>query len=354
MSRSSRKKEHIHLTLKEEIQEPQSLDDVQFVHNCLPEITMEEISLTTSVGGLQLSSPIIINAMTGGAKEVTRINEHLAFIARETGLAMAVGSQMAAIKEPELADTYRIVRKINPGGILFANIGSEATPDMAEKAIHMIEANGLQIHLNAVQELVMPEGDRGFKGLLSRIEKIVQTVKVPVIVKEVGFGIGKDQANKLAEIGVAALDVGGKGGTNFARIENNRRNEPMLAFNDWGISTASSLLEVSAVHDRLSIIASGGIRTAMDVARGIALGARAAGLAAPFLKYAVSDTWEEGVAFVHRLHEELATIMGALGVTTIEQLRKVPVVIKGDTYHWATMRGIDCAKYAQRPSFWSY
>ncbi|HBI02443.1 MAG TPA: type 2 isopentenyl-diphosphate Delta-isomerase [Paenibacillaceae bacterium] len=348
MSRSSRKKEHIQLTLREECLGIQSLDDVQFVHNCLPEFAMDEISLNTSIGGLQLSSPIIVNAMTGGANEVTGINEHLAMIARETKLAMAVGSQMAAIKDPGVEETYRVVRKANPKGIIFANIGSEATPEMAQKAVDMIEANGLQIHLNAVQELVMPEGDRTFKGVLQRIEKIVQALHVPVIIKEVGFGISGQQARKLAEIGVSAIDVGGKGGTNFARIENGRRENPMLSFNDWGISTASSLLEVSSLKHKIGIVSSGGIRTAIDVARGIALGASAAGIAGSFLHYAVKDRWEEGVYYAHLLHQELAKIMGALGVATVEQLRKVPVIIKGETYHWATMRGIDCRIFAQR------
>lgn len=348
MSRSSRKKEHIQLTLREELLGTQGLEDVQFVHNCLPEIAMDEISLNTSIGGLKLSSPIIINAMTGGAHEVAPINEHLATMARETKLAMAVGSQMAAIKDQDLEDTYRIVRKVNPKGIIFANLGSEATPEMAKKAVDMIEANGLQIHLNAVQELVMPEGDRSFKGVLRRIEKIVQEIQVPVIVKEVGFGIGGQQANKLAEIGVSAIDVGGKGGTNFARIENRRRSNPMYSFNAWGISTSASLLEVSPLKEKIGVVVSGGIRTALDVARGIALGAHAAGIAGPFLKYAMVHSWEEGVGFVHSLHHELANIMGSLGVATVEQLRNVPVVIKGETYHWATMRGVNCRIFAQR------
>lgn len=348
MSRSSRKKEHIQLTLREEAVGTQSLDDVLFVHNCLPEIAMDEITLNTSIGGLQLSSPIIVNAMTGGAREVKGINERLAAIARETKLAMAVGSQMAAIKDTGLEDTYRIVRQTNPKGIIFANLGSEATPEMAQKAVDMIEANGLQIHLNAVQELVMPEGDRTFKGILQRIEKIVHAVQVPVIVKEVGFGIGGPQARRLAEVGVTAIDVGGKGGTNFARIENGRRENPMLSFNDWGISTASSLLEISPLKDKIGIVASGGIRTAKDVARGLALGASAVGIAGSFLQYGIKDSWEEGVQFVHLLHQELANIMGALGVARVEQFNNVPVVIKGETYHWATMRGIDCRIFAQR------
>jgi isopentenyl-diphosphate delta-isomerase len=348
MSRTSRKREHVEHALTTGWSGAHGLDDVKFVHNPLPDIALQQIDMQTTIGGLVLGSPIVVNAMTGGASETYHINQSLGRLAREMGLALAVGSQMAAIKDPSLADTYRVARLEHPNGILFANLGAEATPEMAQRAVDMIEANALQIHLNVMQELIMPEGERDFHGALHRIEKIVSALDVPVIVKEVGFGMSREAARKLVECGVAAIDVGGRGGTNFARIENMRRAVSLDMLNEWGISTAASLLEVVGLAKRPDIMATGGIQNGMDIARCLALGASCVGMAGVFLRYAVEERIEEAVGYVRRLHEQLTIIMTALGASTIPELQRIPLVITGETYHWASLRGIDCAVFARR------
>ncbi|MBN6188578.1 type 2 isopentenyl-diphosphate Delta-isomerase [Aneurinibacillus sp. BA2021] len=348
MSRTSRKREHIEHALTTGQSGAHGLSDVKFVHNCLPDLALGQIDSRTTIGGLALSSPIVVNAMTGGADETYSINQALGILAHETGAALAVGSQMAAVKNASLADTYQVARREHPHGILFGNLGAEATPDMARRAVEMIEADALQIHLNVMQELIMPEGERDFTGALRRIEAIVAAVDVPVIVKEVGFGMSREAAQKLASCGVAAVDIGGRGGTNFAEIENLRRTQPFTGLNEWGIPTAASLLEVAALSDPPDIVATGGIQTALDVARCLALGASCVGMAGAFLRYAVEGRIEEAVQYMRSLHEELAVIMTALGAINIAALQRVPLVITGETYHWAEQRGIDCRTLAAR------
>lgn len=348
MSRTSRKREHIEHALATGQSGAHGLSDVKFVHNCLPNLAMGQIDSKTSIGGLALSSPIVVNAMTGGADETHSINQALGILAHETGAALAVGSQMAAVKDASLSETYSIARKEHPNGVLFGNLGAEATPDMACRAVAMIEADALQIHLNVMQELIMPEGERDFSGALRRIEAIVRAVEVPVIVKEVGFGMSREAAVKLTACGVAAIDVGGRGGTNFAQIENMRRPQPFTGLNEWGISTAASLLEVATLSDRPDVMATGGIKTALDIARCLSLGASCVGMAGAFLRYATEGRIEDAIDYMRRLREELTVIMTALGAMDIVSLGRVPLVITGETYHWATQRGIDCSVFAKR------
>lgn len=348
MSRTSRKREHIEHALTTGQSGTHGLEDVKFVHNCLPDIDYEQVDRHTTIGGLALSSPIVVNAMTGGASETYTINQSLGMLAHEAGMALAVGSQMAAIKDPSLVETYRIARREHPHGILFGNLGAEATPEMALRAVDMVEADALQIHLNVMQELIMPEGERNFSGALRRIEAIVAALEVPVIVKEVGFGMSREAAEKLASCGVAAIDVGGRGGTNFARIENMRRTQPFDILNEWGISTAVSLLEVTQLEERIDVMATGGIRTGLDVARCLALGASCVGMAGAFLRYAVHGEMQEAIEYVRGLHKELTVIMTALGASSIPSLQRVPLVVTGDAYHWAAQRGIDCTALARR------
>jgi isopentenyl-diphosphate delta-isomerase len=348
VSRSSRKMDHVRYALSVGQSGRNGLDDIRFVHNPLPETSLEHISLTTSIGDLVMSSPIVINAMTGGAAETEEINYGLAAAANETGIAMAVGSQMAALKHPETVRSYSIVRKANPHGLLFANLGSEATLDQAERAVEMIEADGIQIHLNVVQELVMPEGDRSFAGMLDRIYEIAKGVGVPVIVKEVGFGMTAEAASRLLSAGVTAVDCGGAGGTNFAAVENARRDAPLPWFNDWGIPTAASLLEVLEVSNAERTIASGGIRTSLEAAKALALGAGAVGIAGAFLRILKEGGIEALIRTINDVHAEIRLIMAAVGASTIAELRQAPLLIGGETAHWCWARGIDVRKYARR------
>lgn len=346
--RISRKIDHIRHALRLGQSGNTGFDDIKLVHSCLPETSMEHISLTTTIGELNLSSPIIINAMTGGALETEEINRGLAIAAREHGLAMAVGSQMSAVKNKEVSGSYKIVRKTNPEGVVFANLGSEATVEQAELAVEMLEADALQIHLNAMQELIMPEGDKDFRGALERIAEIVNRLHVPVIVKEVGFGLTMEAARTLTRLGVRILDVGGAGGTNFAAIENARRQTPIRSINDWGIKTSVALLEVLETSGQADVIASGGIRTSLDICKSLALGASAAGMAGSLLKTLQEGGIDPLIRQIGTLTSELKLLMTALGAPNVEALRRVPAVITGETAEWCRLRGIDSASYARR------
>jgi isopentenyl-diphosphate Delta-isomerase len=348
MSRSSRKMDHVRHALSIGQQGHNGLNDIRFIHNPLPESSTDQISLTSRIGDLTLSSPILINAMTGGAEGTERINFGLASAARETGIAMAVGSQMSAVRDKRVAYSYSVARQANPNGILIANLGSEASLEQAQEAIEMIEANALQIHLNAVQELVMQEGDRSFTGALRRIERIVHGCGVPVIVKEVGFGMTAKAASRLLALGVSAVDCGGYGGTNFARIENARRDKPLECFDDWGNSTSVSLLELLEAAGPERSIASGGIGSSLDTAKALALGAGAVGIAGAFLRALVDGGIEALVKTIESWHEELRFIIAAVGTNDLADLRRSPLLISGETAHWCWARGIDIRKYAQR------
>ncbi|WP_281886882.1 type 2 isopentenyl-diphosphate Delta-isomerase [Paenibacillus sp. YYML68] len=356
--RIPRKLEHVHHALQLGQSGLHGLDDVKLIHNCLPGVSTEYIALPTTIGELSLSSPIVINAMTGGAHETEEINRELAIAARETGLAMAVGSQMSAIKNPEVASSYQIVRRVNPDGIVFGNLGSEATVEQAERAVHMLQADGLQIHLNVMQELIMPEGDRSFTGMLERIQHIVRAIGVPVMVKEVGFGIAREHAEALIQAGVTMLDVGGSGGTNFARIENARREQALDWLNNWGCTTSVALLEVLEAKRRLqaeakglSVIATGGMATALDACRALVVGASAVGMAGALLKVQRTEGTEALISHIGRLHSELKLLMTALGAATIDELHQVPIVITGETAEWCVARGIDHHTYARRQGY---
>ena len=350
VTRAKRKKEHIDHALSTGQKRLTGFDDITFVHVSLPETALSQVDTSTKIGELFLSSPIFINAMTGGGGQTTlEINRALARAAAETNIPVAVGSQMSALNDPAERPSYEVVRQENPKGLVFANLGSEATVDQAQRAVDMIEADLLQIHLNVIQEIVMPEGDRCFEGRLRRIEEICRTVSVPVSVKEVGFGMSRETATHLFNAGAAAVDVGGYGGTNFSEIENLRRDQAVEFFNQWGISTAASIAEVSTVcSEHGTVIASGGLQNALDLAKSIALGASAAGMAGYFLKVLTTSGEDALVEEITGLISDLKRIMTVLGCKTIDELKKAPLVLKGDTYHWLKARGIDSSAYSMR------
>jgi len=349
VSRSKRKWDHIQFALSTGQERLTGLDDIMFVHQSLPGIGLEDISLNTKIGELSLSSPIFINAMTGGGGEKTlKINRDLARVAKESGMAIAIGSQMSALKNAEEEETYRIVRMENPHGIVIGNLGSEASVDEAKRAVSMLEADALQIHLNVIQELAMPEGDRDFSGDLKRIEAIVKEIDRPIIVKEVGFGMNKQVVAQLFSVGVKVVDVGGYGGTNFSKIENERRQHLLRFFNGWGIPTAASIAEAKNSGCSIDVISSGGIQTSLDIAKSIALGANLVGIAGYFLKILVKEGLESLMKEVDLIHEELSFIMTALGTRTIKELQQAPLVISGRTHHWLQERNIDTKQYSLR------
>ncbi|MCM3077920.1 type 2 isopentenyl-diphosphate Delta-isomerase [Brevibacillus invocatus] len=349
MDRSQRKMDHIQHALSTNDLQRNGFDDVRFIPNSLPNIHYGNTLLVTDLGPFRLTSPIFINAMTGGAAATTEINQKLAIIAKERGLAMAVGSQMAALRDPTARESYTIVRKENPHGILFANIGAEATVEQAQAAVEMIEANALQIHLNVMQELLMPEGDRDFSGYLEKIQRIKNKLSVPVLVKEVGFGMSADTIQKLVDIGIQMIDVGGRGGTNFAKVENLRRSQPLPMFDDWGLSTVESLLEASILANRhLSVMATGGVRHGLDVAKALSLGAEAVGIAGALLRLVKTGTIDECLQAVDAWHHEIRIAMTSLGIANTDRFRGLPLVIMGQTADYARLRGIDLVGLAQR------
>jgi len=325
--------------------------DVHLVHQSLPELSLDEVDLSTSIGGVALPQPVLINAMTGGAHGVAAINRDLAAVAAELGLAMAVGSQTAGLREPEVRETYRVVRQANPRGVILANLSSDATLEEARAAVEMVGADLLQLHLNVPQELRMPEGDRDFRGRLERIARIVQELPVPVVVKECGFGVARETARKLYDAGVRVIDVSGRGGTNFAWIENRRAGltDPDPGLEHWGIPTACSLAEVAALGlPGLELVASGGIRHGSEAAKALALGARAVAVAGPVLVRHQREGRTGARAYLEGLLADLRAAVLLCGARTLADLQRRPVVITGFVGEWCRLRGVDVAALANR------
>jgi isopentenyl-diphosphate Delta-isomerase len=320
------------------------------VHQSLPELALDQIDLTTTVGGLRFARPVLINAMTGGAHGVAEINRDLALLAAELDLPMAVGSQTAGIREPEVAESYRVVRRSHPHGVLLANVGAGATVRDALAAVEMLQANALQLHLNAPQELVMPEGDRDFRGQLASIGTLVRQAGVPVIVKECGFGMSRETARQLYDVGVRAIDVSGRGGTNFAWIEGQRGGEDLdPGLQEWGIPTAAAVAEVAALGlPGLELIASGGIAYGSEAAKALALGASAVGVAGAVLRARQAGGIDRARAFLSGLLADLTRALVLTGAHSIPALQRRPVVITGETGQWCRLRGVDLVGLANR------
>ena len=305
---------------------------VHVVPNCLPEINRKQVSLETCLPGIgTLKHPLLLNAITGGAEEVTSINRQLGQIAKETGCALAAGSQYGAIKSGKYAESFKVLRRENPQGIIFANVSALASVEEGQKAVDMLEAQALQIHLNVAQELAMEEGDRDFTGYLKNIEAMVKNVSVPVIVKETGCGMAKAELKTLTGIGVQLVDLGGMGGTNFMAIEAARYKKANQELQYWGLPTAISLLWAQEVLTKeQGIIASGGIRSSMDVLKALILGAKAVGMAGNILKALTDGGVENATQEINTLNEKLRDFMVLVGCKKISQLTKVPVYFTGD------------------------
>jgi isopentenyl-diphosphate delta-isomerase len=338
LSIKQRKDDHIRINLEEDVAFPSlttGLEDWRFVHQALPEINYSEVQTATSIFGRQVNAPILISSMTGGSEQAQTINRALASAAQIRGVAMGVGSQRTGIEHSETAQSFR-VRDLAPDILLLANLGGVQlnygyTAEQCQRAVEMIEADALILHLNPLQEVVQAEGDINWRGLLKRIAEVCCTIGVPVIVKEVGWGISREAARQLIEAGVSAIDVAGAGGTSWSQVEMHRAPTERLrrlagAFADWGIPTTQSLVWVREERDALErsdvqIFASGGVRSGIDIAKCLALGADLVGLAGPFLKKAVQGV-ESVVDEMELLEAELRIAMFASGSPTIESLRR--------------------------------
>lgn len=332
-----RKADHIRINLEEDVQFPRlttGLERYRFIHQALPELNLDEIDLSTTLLGKRLRAPLLISSMTGGTETARTINRNLAQAAQAAGIAMGLGSQRAAIENPALASTYQ-VRDLAPDILLFANLGAVQLNygygvDQCRRAVEMVEADALILHLNALQEAVQPGGDGNWKGLLRRIEAVCRALPVPVVVKEVGWGLSERVARQLAEAGVAALDVAGAGGTSWSEVEARRAPTELhrrvaSAFADWGLPTAETLLMARRGAPNLPIIASGGLRDGIDVAKCIALGAAAAGMAGPFLKAAAVST-EAVSEVITEVTRVLRIAMFCAGAGSIPELQATPLL----------------------------
>ncbi len=332
----SRKSDHLRINLEEEVRSGLSngLERFRFLHQALPELDLEQVDLRLELFQRPLKAPLLISSMTGGTPEAQRINHNLARAAEQCGVAMGVGSQRAALEQPELAATFQ-VRHLAPHILLFANLGAVQLNygygvDECRRAVEMIEADGLILHLNPLQEALQAEGETRFGGLLRRIERVCHALPVPVIAKEVGWGISGRVARWLAEAGVAAIDVAGAGGTSWSQVEMHRAPDERRArlaalFVDWGIPTAEALIQVRQAVPEMTLFASGGLRNGIEVAKCLALGATLAGIAGPFLKAAARSA-EEAVAAITEIRHQLQVCMFAVGAADLAQLRQTPLI----------------------------
>lgn len=329
--RSLRKKEHLENYLKSSYKSDSLFDDVFLYHQAVSELDYDEIDTSVEFLGREISFPFMINAITGGNEYVNGINEDLANIAKNLNIPMAVGSQKIALDDEEAVESFSNVREINPEGIVISNLGALASLEDAKKAVDMIDADALQIHLNIGQELVMTEGDRSFKQILKNIESIVNGLGKPVIVKEIGMGISKESCEKLYSVGVRYIDIAGKGGSNFVEIENLRN--PLANFTElysWGIPTALSLYDLTRMNkEDLKIISSGGIRTATDIVKSLALGAEMTAASGEVLNYLVHGNYEIALNFVNGLKNKLKIIMMLSDCKNIEELKHIDYKITG-------------------------
>lgn len=320
----NRKDDHLKYALS---QSPQinDFDKVRFVPEALPGVNPESVDLSVSLFGRVFPHRIYINAMTGGSKHGEAINRKLAMLAHECGLPMATGSLSAAIKNPEWIPGFQAIRELHPDGFLMANIGLSQTVEGAKRAMDILSADALQIHLNAAQEITMPEGDVDFESWESRLCALMSAEKRPVIVKETGNGMSRATMDRLVQMGASAIDVSGTGGTNFIRIENQRRKNPMETFESHGLSTVESLLEGKELP--VPLFASGGIRGAYDIVKALALGADMVGMSGYFLRLVEDHPLEEAIESVKQLLRDVKAIVAVLNCQTISELRKVPILL---------------------------
>ncbi|HEY9750899.1 MAG TPA: type 2 isopentenyl-diphosphate Delta-isomerase [Allocoleopsis sp.] len=329
----SRKADHIRICLDEDVQCYQvtnGLERYRFTHCCLPELDRSDIDLTTQFLGKQLGAPLLISSMTGGTELAQTINYRLAAVAQHYKIAMGVGSQRVAVENPEVAPTFN-VRSLAPDILLFANLGAVQLNysyglDQCLRVVDWLEADALILHLNPLQECVQTRGDTNFRGLLAKIATLCEKLPVPVIAKEVGNGISATMAQKLIEAGVQAIDVAGAGGTSWAKVESERATDAKqrrlgATFADWGLPTAECITTIRAIAPTIPLIASGGLRNGLEVAKAIALGADLAGLAQPFLQ-AACESEAALDELVEILMAEIATVLFCTGNANIEALKR--------------------------------
>ena len=327
-----RKSDHIRINLEEDVSSGMTsgLERYHFTHEALPEMALTDVDLGLTLFKKHLRAPILISSMTGGTEEAGEINQRLAEAAQETGIAMGVGSQRAAIEDSRQAATFKICRDVAPDALLFANIGAVQLNygygiDECRRAVDMLAADALILHLNPLQEAVQAGGDTSFAGLAKKIEEICKKLEVPVIAKEVGWGISERTAKLLTNCGVSAIDVAGAGGTSWSQVEMHRAPDEFTCelaatFVDWGINTADSILNVKKSAPEMTIFASGGLKNGLDIAKSIVLGATLGGMATPFLRSAMVST-EKTIEMVGLIKSQLEVTLFSSGISDLAQLK---------------------------------
>ena len=361
MSIMKRKQRHIRVSIEENVDSeiPTGFGDVSLVHRAVPEIDLRDVDASTKLFGRKLSAPLIISAITGGTDEAERINRILATVAQKYNIGIGVGSQRIAIEQPELERTFSVVREAAQDALVIGNIGCPQISlgwgvREARKAIEMIDADVLAIHMNPLQEAVQVRGDTKYRGIVKKIKELTGSLGVPVVMKETGAGISHEDAARLEEVGVAGFEVSGLGGTSWAAVEHHIAREMgegrMEYFGkalwSWGIPTACSLVEVR-IASRGKVIASGGLRSGLDAAKALALGADAVGIAKPFLQKAVEG--EEALEkYIEMIIDETKICMFLVGARNLVEMGKVPAVIAGRTAEWLRVRGFSPETYATR------
>lgn len=349
---SERKLSHLEICRDLDVSYAKSthLEDIELMHVATPELDLESVDLSVKAFGKKLSAPVIISAMTGGHPDTERINRNLAEAARDLGVGMGVGSQRAALEEQSLEGTFRVVRDVSSDMLIIANLGaaqllSADAVDLASKAIDMIDADAIAIHLNPLQELVQPNGDTRYKGVLDTIRRLSEALAEPIIVKETGCGLSREVAVKLLDAGALALDVSGAGGTSWAAVEHHNaclqgddfKADIANTFREWGIPTAMSLCEVASITPTPLIIASGGVKSGIDMAKTISMGASIAGVARPLLIPAFEGP-EKVKGMLSRLIYELRSAAMLTGSKNVAELKHASSIMKGELLEWAVQR----------------
>ncbi len=357
---SDRKLAHLQICLEHDVQAQTvttGLDDISFIHRATTQLSLNEIDISTEIFGKKLNIPLVISGMTGGHDFAYKLNHFLSKAANKLGIGMGVGSQRAALEDKDLRETFKIVREQAPDSLIIGNIGAGQialglSGDEFNEIADMISATAVAIHFNPLQEAIQPEGDTDLKELIAKTTRIIKSSKVPVIAKEVGSGFSLKDIKLIKEMGFSAIDIQGVGGTSWAGVESIRANTPLLKkageiFWDWGIPTAISTI-LSTKNFEGVIIGSGGVRNGLDVAKLIALGADAAGMAIPFLFATQSHSTDAVIALIKEIEYQIRLTCFLTGCQSINELKHAPLVITGKTAEILHYYGINPKEYLQR------
>ena len=332
----NRKDDHIKYALEHE-SEYNSFDDVELIHSSIPKYNLDEIDLSTHFASHDFEFPFFINAITGGSENAKKINQKLAKVANECNLLFVTGSYSAALKNSD-DDSFKIVKKENPDLQLATNIGIDKNYTAGIVAIKALNPLFLQVHVNLMQELIMPEGSRNFNEWENNLREFVQNIEIPIILKEVGFGMTEDTIKQGVRLGIKTFDISGRGGTSFAFIENMRRKNSLDYLNNWGQTTVSCLLNLKDYTDKVEIIASGGVRNPLDIIKCLVLGAKAVGLSRTILELAVKYDVESIIKIVENWKIECKMIMCALNAKNIKELQNTKYVLYGKTLEFSMQK----------------